>query len=305
VTAVAMSVGLPAANPTQPREFQIAGEGSTDGVARYASFRTVTSAYFDTLSIPLLHGRTCRMNTAPEQPFEAIVNRAFADRFFRGRDPIGRTIIQGTGAGLPIVGVAADIKEDGPGVDAPPVIYACGYLRFWPDSDILVRHTHSAAIVPSVRAVEPSSPIYAARPLDDALSAALGQTRFRVFVVTLFSSLALALAAIGLYGVMAYAVSQRSREFGIRMALGAGQGRILAEVLRSGAVLALIGAIGGVALGAVGARAIGTLLYDVHPLDVVSYAGAVGALFVVAMLACLIPARRAVSIHPTDALRES
>jgi ABC-type antimicrobial peptide transport system permease subunit len=244
------------------------------------------------------------MNTAPQQPFEAIVNRAFADRYFRGRDPIGHIVVQGSGAGMPVVGVAADIKEDGPGMDAPPVIYACGYLRFWPDSDFLVRHRSSDAIAPAVRAADPTSPIYGARPLDDALSAALDQTRFRVVVVTLFSTLALALAAIGLHGVMAYAVSLRTREFGIRMALGARRGQILGGVLRSGAVLALIGAAGGVALGAACARAIGTLLYDVHPLDVVSYAGAVLALFAVALLACLIPARRAVSVDPTNALRE-
>jgi putative ABC transport system permease protein len=307
VESAAMSTGIPAANPAFPREFQIVGEPPADCAVRFASWRMVTAGYFQTLHIPILAGRPCRMDTSPDRPFEALINRSFADRYFAGRDPIGHAIVQGPqgDTATPIVGVVADVREDGHNREAPPAIYGCGYLRFWPDSEILVRAQSPAAAVAAARAVDPGSPVYAIRPLEDALSAALSQTRFRTLLVTLFSSLALTLAAIGLYGVMAYAVSQRAREIGIRLALGARRGQIVASVVRSGAILATCGAAAGIAIGAASAKLIGTLLYGVRPYDVVSYAGAVLALFAVALLACLVPARRAVSIDPTEALRES
>jgi putative ABC transport system permease protein len=306
VASVSMSTGLPAVSPTWPREFQIAGESAPDGALRFASWRIVTAAYFQTVGIPLLRGRPCRMTADLDHPFEALVNRTFADRYFPGRDPIGHYLLQGPGIDgqTPIVGIVADAREDSAGREASPLIYSCGFLRYWPDSDFLVQARSASAVTAAVRAADPGSPIYSVRPLESALSTALDPTRFRTLLVALFSALALALAAIGLYGVMAYSVSQRSREIGVRLALGARTGQILAEVLRGGAFVAACGAVAGVAIGAGAARFLGTLLYGVHPFDVASYAGAVAALFIVALLACLFPARRAVSIHPTDALRE-
>jgi putative ABC transport system permease protein len=305
VESAAMSTGIPAANPAFPREFQIVGEPSPAGTVRFASWRMVTAGYFQTLQIPILSGRTCRMDTSPDRPFEALINRTFADRYFPGRDPIGHAITQGPqGNGMtPIVGIVADVKEDGHNREAPAAIYGCGYLRFWPDSEILVKTRAPTAALQAAHAIDPGSPLYGMRSLDDALSGALSQTRFRTVLVTLFSTLALTLAAIGLYGVMAYAVSQRSREIGIRLALGARRGQIVAGVVRSGAILAAFGAAAGIGIGAASAKLIGTQLYGVRPYDGVSYAGAVGALFAVAVLACLIPARRAVSIDPTETLR--
>jgi ABC-type antimicrobial peptide transport system permease subunit len=123
-------------------------------------------------------------------------------------------------------------------------------------------------------------------------------------LVSLFSLLALTLAAIGLYGVMAYMVSQRRREIGIRVALGARPGQIAGEILRSGGVLASAGAAAGIALAAVGSRLWSTLLYGIRPSDPATYVSAAAVLFGVALLACLIPGRRATSIDPTEALRE-
>jgi len=310
VTAVSMSSGLPGVNPAWPREFQIAGEPSPDGSMRFAAWRVITAGYFQTLGIPILDGQTCRMNSDPKNPFEALVNRTFADQYFQGRNPLGHAILLGPvgDSSTKIVGIVADAREDGHSKQAQPLIYACGYLRYWPDSDFLIQSRNPAAIASAARMaaqnLEPSRPVYSVRPLTSALTGALSQTRFRAQLISLFSIMALMLAAIGLYGVMSYMVSQRTREIGIRLALGARRGQILADILRSGGVLASAGAVAGIALAAVASRLVATLLYGVQPSDVGSYAMATAALLGVAVLACLIPGRRAISIDPTQALRE-
>lgn len=238
------------------------------------------------------------------------MNRSFAGRYFPGRNPIGRTILQGPqgDSATRIVGLVADVREDGPGIAPQPMIYGCGFLRYWPDSDFLVQ-TRSPlrltnAVRQAIRETEPSRPVYSVRPLADALRGALAQTRFRTLLVTLFSVLALTLSAVGLYGVMAYMVSQRRREIGIRVALGARPGRILGEIVRSGGTLAGAGAAAGILLAAAGAKLLGALLYGVRPSDIVSYLVATAVLFGVALLACLVPGKRAASIDPNEALRQ-
>jgi predicted permease len=309
VTAVSMAAGLPGVNPTWPREFRIAGEANPDGTLRFASWRMVTAGYFQTVGIPILEGQTCRMTTDNQRPFEALVNRRFVDRFFPGRNPIGQIIEQGPdGASQRIVGIVADAHEDGRQGEPRPTIYGCGLLRYWPDSNFLIQTRSPGglanAAVTTVRKVEPSRPVYAVMPLAGALDETLTQTRFRTLLIGLFSVLALTLAAIGLHGVMAYMVSQRTREIGIRVALGARPGEIAAEILRTGCGLAGAGAVAGVVVALVGSRALGTLLYGVGASDVATYAGAVGVLFAVAVVACAVPGKRAVSIDAIEALRE-
>jgi putative ABC transport system permease protein len=310
VTAVSMSSGLPGVDPTWPREFDIEGERTADGTLRFASWRIVTAGYFQTLGIPILEGETCRMDTALPGRFEILVNRSFADRYFPGRDPLGRMLTggpQGDGASR-IAGIVANAREDGQGTEPRPTIYACGYLRFWPDSAFLVQSRDPGAMANAVRevvrAVEPSRPVYALTPMPEALRGALSQTRFRTLLLSLFSLMALALSGIGLYGVTAYMVSQRAREIGIRLALGARPGQILGEILRSGGRLAVAGVAAGIALTAAAARTLSALLYGIQPSGFTAYVSATAVLFAVALVACLIPGRRAVSIDPMVALRE-
>lgn len=310
VTAVAMSAGLPGVNPSWPREFEVEGEPSADGTLRFANWRIVTDGYFETLGISILRGRTCRMQDGPERPFEALVNQSFADRYFQGRDPLGHFIRRGPqGEGKArVVGVVADAREDGSGSPPKPMIYACGYLRFWPDSDFLIASGNPTAVVNSVRraiqVVDRSHPVYALNPLPAALRGALSETRFRTVLVAAFSIMALALAAIGLYGVLSYMVARRRREIGIRVALGARPTRIVGEVMRSGGVLAVSGTAAGVGLAVAASRLLGALLYGVSSSDPATYLSAIALLFVVALLACLIPSLRAVSIDPVEALRD-
>ena len=309
VTSVVMSSGLPGVNSAWPGEFAIEGEATPDGSLRFATWRIVTAGYFQTLGIPILHGRTCEMNDDPERPFELVVNRRFAERYFPDRDPLGHVLRQGPqgDVGSKIVGVVADAREDGHGAEPQPLIYACGYLRYWPDSDILIQAVDTATAVESARqaihSVDPSRPIYSVRPLTDALETALAPTRFRTLLIGLFSVLALTLAAIGLYGVMAYMVSQRRQEIGIRLALGARPMQIMGEILRSGGALAAAGAAAGIVLAVAFSRALRTLLYETPALDLTSYLGATVILLGVGLLACLIPGKRATSIHPTEAIR--
>jgi putative ABC transport system permease protein len=310
VKSVAMTSGLPGVSGAWPGEFTIEGEATPDGSLRFATWRIVTADYFRTMEIPLLEGRTCEMNDDPQRPFEALVNKRFAERYFEGRDPIGRVIRQGPqgDVGSKIVGVVADAREDGPSAPMQPLIYACGYLRYWADSAILVRARDTASAAgaarQALRSLEPSRPVYSVRPLQEALAASLAPTQFRTLLIGLFSALALTLAAIGLYGVMAYMVAQRRREIGIRMALGARPGQILGEVLRSGGALAGIGAVAGVGLAAAVSQTLRSLLYGVEPFDVTSYVAATAVLLAVGLLACLIPGKRATAIHPTEAIRE-
>jgi predicted permease len=310
VTAAAMSSGLPGVNPAWPREFEIAGERTLDGTLRFTQWRIVTSGYFQTLAIPILGGRSCRMSTDPQKPFEVLVNRSFADRYFQGRDPIGRTILGGPmgDTDARVVGVVADAREDGHSTEPQPLVYACGFLRYWPESEVLIQTQTPQALANAVRdvirRVEPSRPVYSVRPLTEALEGALSQTRFRTFLAILFSIMALALAAVGLYGVMAYMVSLRTREIGIRVALGARPTQIVGEILRSGGALAGAGAVAGIALAAAFSKVLSALLYGVHPSDMTTYLSAAGVLFAVALVACLIPSRYATSIDPIKALRE-
>jgi len=251
------------------------------------------------------------MSSDPATPFEALVNRSFADRYFIGRNPIGHTILKGPQGNAPamVVGVVADARENGARVTPQPMIYACGFLRYWPDSDYLIQTRSPVSLAnparEAIRTIEPARPVYAVRPLAQALEGAISQVRFRTLVVGLFSLLALTLAAVGLYGVMAYMVSQRTREIGVRVALGARPAQIAGSMLHSAAVLAGAGAAIGTAAAAGAYRMLGALFYGVNSFDAVTYLTAIGVLLAVALSAALIPSWRALSIDPTRALRES
>jgi putative ABC transport system permease protein len=154
-----------------------------------------------------------------------------------------------------------------------------------------------------VQAIDPNLPVFGERTMDDVVSASLAQRRFAMQVVSLFGVLALLLAGIGIYGVMAYSVSQRTREIGIRMALGAGSGAILRPLLWQGMLLTIIGVSIGLASAFALTRSLRSLLYEVAPNDLLTYVGLAVLLMGVAMLACYVPARRATRINPLLALR--
>jgi predicted permease len=312
VVSVAISHGLPGTELLPAVDFRVLGEPDDPTGTHSVRKRMVTAGYFQTLEIPVLAGATCRMNTDPKEEFQALVNRAFADRYLIGRDPIGRNIVlhpQESSQSMKIVGVVENVREEGFAREVEPTVYTCGYLRWLPDSDFLVRTriepgTMAHVVRETIHKIEPGRAVYSVRPLADALSDTLSQQRFRSMLVGAFSFIALTLATIGLYGVMAYMVARRTREFAVRMALGATRGQIAVEIARSAGTLVITGSTVGVMFAVLVSRIISSWLTGIRVSDVIAYSSAAGVLLLAALLACVIPGRRAASINPTDALRE-
>ncbi|HEX7140332.1 MAG TPA: ABC transporter permease [Vicinamibacterales bacterium] len=312
VRAVAMAHGLPGTTTVVPVEFHLAGEAADQAGEHFARRRFVTATYFKTLGVPLIAGETCRMNTDPQQEFQAVVNKAFVDRYAQGREVVGRSIVLGpqeNSASTRIVGVAGNVREEGYAQPVEPVVYMCGFLRWLPDSDFLIQTAgQPASLARAAREVihhiEPSRAVYSVQPLADAFSATLSQHRLRTLLVGAFSTIALTLAAIGLWGVMTYMVSERRREFGIRLALGARPPTIAFHILRSASGIAVTGAAVGLLLAAIASRVLQALMYGVRMSDPTAYAASVGILIGVVVMACISPGWRAMSVDPIEVLRE-
>lgn len=237
-----------------------------------------------------------------------LVNRAFAEQYFAGVNPIGHHLK--LGYGLPeILGVVADVREHGYAKPPRPVMYSCGLPGFVPDPVYLVRTAGSpASMVEAVRktmqSLEPTRAVYDARPLAESLALTLDAKRFQRMLLVMFGVTALLLATVGLYGVMSFYVSQRSREMGLRAALGARPEQILGHVFRLGAWMVGAGVARGLGAAAVMTRWLGSLLFGVQPVDPATFAMAAALLSGVAAVAVWIPARRATRVDPMTALRQ-
>jgi putative ABC transport system permease protein len=276
---------------------------------------TATPGYFSTLGMRLQKGRFFTDADAGDRPQVMIVSVSTARQLFGDRDPIGRNISlpmltgQGTSNGqVALVGVIDDVKYSGIETPTNAVIYRPFAQQPW-SSMFIVAHTatnrtdFASTLRKEITAVDPAIGIYSIDTLESLVADATAQPRFRAMTLLFVASLAISLAVIGLYGVVACAVAQRTAELGIRMALGASGAHIIRLVLGEGMWLAA----GGVAIGIIAARALTSLvvnlLYGVEPTDLVSFAAAGVALLVVAMLASYFPARRASRIDPLIALR--
>jgi putative ABC transport system permease protein len=277
-----------------------------------ANIRTVSDDYFKALGVPVLAGRTFDARDTQDGQSVVIIGKTVADRVFAGRDPIGRRLryssIQADGD--VVVGVVGDVKITGLDEALRPVLY----YPFRQSSSIfanLVTRTNgdpnalAGAIRNEVRNLEPDAAILNVSTMDDmiAQTPASFMRRFPALLISIFAGVALLLASIGIYGVVSYSVSQQTHYIGVRMALGASPADILKMVLKQGVVLALLGVGIGV-LAALGLmRLLSTLLYQVSTNDVATFATVTSALFIVALLACYLPARRATKVDPLVALR--
>lgn len=276
--------------------------------------RIVGTDYFTTLGIQLLRGRALGGVDRGDAPTVVVVNRTLADMYWRDRSPVGETVWIGPMTAQ-VVGVVADVREFGLDADPPPLLYLPeaqvpdGFgrtVRGWFLSSWMIKGTvppGPQAVQRVVTTVDPTQPIVNVRPMNEVVAGWLAPRRFIGQLLNVFAALALLLAAIGVYGVVSYSVSQRRRELGLRAALGAHRSELIGMVLSQGLRLAIAGALIGTVIALFGTRFLQGFLFGVSPHNALVLAGACAGLTVVALAACYLPARRAARVDPMEALR--
>jgi putative ABC transport system permease protein len=280
--------------------------------AQGATRRFVSDGFFSAMGIPLLAGRTFEVTDGPDRPPVTVINETLARQFFPAEDPIGKTLVLDWSppVKLSVVGMAGDVNELGAGTALAPTFYLPARAMTPTDMSVLVRTTADplsavGSVRRTVNAVDGDIPLSSVRTMEERVSTTLAQPRFRSAMVMLFALVSLILSAIGLYGVLAYFVRQRSREIGVRLALGAGQGAVRRLVILRG--MALVGA--GSAIGVVGGFAAARVirgqnwLYGIGAVDPLTVGGVICSLGAVALVACLVPAIRAARLDPAEVMR--
>ncbi len=272
----------------------------------------VSPGYFETLRIPLKAGRYLDRRDGSSTPETMVVNETFVRQFLLNEDPIGRRIQFGRSMGgnnwWTIVGIVADMKQSGLAADTiPEAFFAFNQSPFMDMSLAIRTDSDPRTIVPALRdavaSVDKDVPLSRVETMDEMLAGQVASQRFNMALLGAFAGLALLLAAVGIYGAMAYAVGQRTQEIGIRMALGALPENVLRMVLAQGARLAIFGVVLGLGSGIALTRLLRTLLFEVKPTDPATFVAGAAILFAVAIAACWIPARRATRVDPLVALR--
>ncbi len=287
-----------AADPGEPEEVH--------GTYRYA----VSPGYFETLGIPLRRGRLLDRHDRADAPRVVVISEALAARRLPGLDPIGRRLRIGVGPLYTVVGVVGEVHQASLALEATDAVYTTeAQWRFADDAMSLVVRTEgeAAVLAPAVRraiwSVDPDQPIARVATMDGLVAASTAERRFALALFEAFALAALALAATGIYGVLSGTVAERTREIGVRSALGATRREILSLVLRQGMTLTGLGVVLGAAGAVAASRALATMLFDLSPLDPATYLGVVALLAAVALLACALPAWRAAQIDPARTLR--
>ena len=294
--------GLLVESPAGPREAE-------------SDFQAVSETYFSTLGIPLLRGRVFTAEDRLGSMPVVVVSQTFAARLLAGRDPIGVQIRRNKEApALTIVGVVGEIRRDGKFVDAAPQVFFCArQINVYGArlDAVAVRSlvTDPLTLVPSIQrvvtSVDPSMPLRRVRTLDDILSASMATQRFNMLLLTSFAGLALLLSLIGVYGVVAHAALQRSREIGIRVALGAHRRAVERLIVRGALLWTLPGLALGLAIAYASSRVMTSLLFDVTPTDPLTFVSVGAAMLLVSVLGSYLPARRAARVDPLVALRST
>jgi predicted permease len=278
----------------------------------HAEYRLASSGYFAAMGIPLLGGRLFNASDSANAPPAAVISQSLAQKYFPGTDAIGKRIQFGNMDGderlLEIVGVVGNVREYGLDRAHEPTVYANAFQRPQSNSLMMVVRAQSdpATLIPSMRqaaqSLNPEMPT-TFRTLTEVYSSSLDARRFSLVIFGVFASVALILAILGLYGVISYAVAQRTQEIGIRLALGARGRDVLRLILRQGMTLTFCGVVLGLVASFALTRLMASLLFGVTAHDPLTFAGVALLLSIVALVACLIPARRATKVDPMIALR--
>jgi putative ABC transport system permease protein len=314
VEAASAIAPLPLSGDMFRISFEVEGRNIPKGELPSSHFRSISLDYFSAMNIPLLAGRAFTERDNASAPGVVIVNKTFANRHFPNENPIGKHIKPGVSAeGEPvwreIVGVVKDVKHrQSLSRDYEPEYYVPHAQIPFNGMSLILRTTNDArslarSIQQEVQALDRDAPVYRIKTLDQYLGVAVAQPKFNALLLSLFAGLALLLTAIGLYGVMAYAVIQRAQEIGIRIALGAQTGDVLKMVLRQGLKLTTLGLAIGLAAAYALTRYMQSLLFGVKATDPSTFAAIALLLIAVALMACWIPAKRATKVDPMVALR--
>ena len=272
-------------------------------------YQVVSAGYFRAMGIPIVRGRAFDGRDAATGPGAIIVSGSLARRLFPGTEAIGRRMKVGLGDDWSsIVGISGEVRQHRLEDTSVPTVYVPYSQDPWPVMTVVVRtsvppETAAAALDRAVRSVDPEQAISNVRPMRQVISESVSAQRLRMLLLGLFAFLALVLACIGLYGVMAYSVAQRAREIGIRMALGAAPARVLRLVVGQGLRLALVGLAAGLVLSLLFGRLMASLLFEVRPTDAATFAAISILLSAVAFLASYVPAWRATRVDPAVVLR--
>jgi putative ABC transport system permease protein len=311
VRSVSTTTTVPLASTMTPTRFALQGAPvPSAGSYPVTTIASVGANYFETMDMKISDGRSFH----PEEignldEVRCIINETIARNYFAGSEPVGRKLLINLAANPPesceIIGVVGDTRVAGLDSNPEPVLYFAAYVA----KDMLVVRTtvDPLTVAPAIRrevaAADPEQPLSAIRTMDQVISQSLSRRSFAVVLLVLFAAVGLILAALGLYGILSYSVAQRTREIGVRMALGAEPAQVLTLILSEGLWVTGIGLFGGV-LAALGASyAIRSLLFGVGPTDPLSFVAACVLLLVNAILACLIPAYRATRVDPLTAVR--
>jgi putative ABC transport system permease protein len=316
VRSAGLTTSLPLTNFTQMRTFGLEGQPDKPlGQTPPVTVEDVSPGYFEMLRMPLLAGRVFDERDAQFDTHVVIANQAFVQKYFGNKDAVGKRMRFGAGHGEPqpwdtIVGVVGNVRhakldrEADPEVFTPfgrggmPETFAGFALRTEGDPRSLV-----AAVRDAVLEVHPEQPIFDARAMEDRIAEAASGTRFNATLLGFFGFVALALAAVGVYGVIAYSVAERTHEIGIRVALGASREDVAGMVMGQGMLMTVVGLVVGLAGAVFATRFLSGLLYGIQPRDPLVLGAAALVLGVVAMMACWVPARRAMRVDPMVALR--
>jgi predicted permease len=311
VQTVGMGSDLPWTGYDENFMFSIVGKKDASGANEFngARYHFVSPDYFRAIGTPLINGRFFTAAEDSKSAPAVMVNQALASRYFPGGNAVGAYVTTFNDTKMEIVGVVGDVQDSPSGTQAKPAIY----LNDWQavgggERYVAVRTTGdwralAAAVPREVAALDSDLPVLKVRPLEDVSAQAISSTRFTLMLVGVFGAIALVLAAVGVFGVISYSVTQRTNEIGLRMALGALERDVLRMIVGQGARIAVAGVGIGLVAALVLTRAMTTLLFGVSPFDPVTLAAVAGVLVVIALVACYLPARRAASVDPMVALR--
>jgi putative ABC transport system permease protein len=291
--------------------FSIQGRPVEPAAEPSARYRSISPGFFAALQIPLVRGRTFNIHDTDKSSLVAVIDEAFVRRYFPTSDPIGQRmeIGNGTDGSFEIVGVVGDVRYESVHTAPEPTMYVPFKQDAFGTMWIVVRTVGDpkqfvGLARQTVRDIDDTLPAFSMTPLTSVISDSIAQRRFSMLLLAVFALVALFLAAVGLYGVVAYSVSLRTQEIGLRMAIGAQPGDVLRMIVGGGMKFALIGAAIGTAIALGVARLVEAMLFEVTPFDLASYVTTAAVMLTVCVAACYVPARRAMRVDPLVALRQ-